>query len=165
MYLASALESNQPKSLEVARNCSIPPDIFWFVSLYRIPRNAAQLHIVRWTNTCMLLAKNPSSRVLSHARFSRTSSLLCLLHQKVLSGVCLSLPSTPVSTLTKRSFMHLPQQTPPNKLSKEPSSFHFNPLWLLTCHSIYISRHPETEAKKANVWSFSGEYSRSVCTT
>jgi hypothetical protein len=38
-----------------------------------------QLNYVMWTNTCMFLAKSPSSRVLSHACSSRTSSLLCLL--------------------------------------------------------------------------------------
>ena len=31
------------------------------ISLYGVPTNAAQLHNVRWTNTCVLLAKNPSS--------------------------------------------------------------------------------------------------------
>ena len=46
------------------------------------PTNAALLCSVRLTNTCVLLAKNPSSRVLSCACFSRTSFHLCLLQQK-----------------------------------------------------------------------------------
>ena len=47
------------------------------VSLCGVLTNAAQLHNVRQTNTCMSLAKSPSSRVLPHACFSRTSFLLC----------------------------------------------------------------------------------------
>ena len=52
---------------------------FWCVSLYGVSTNAAQLHSIRQTNTCVSLAKNPSSRVLSHVCFSRTSTLLYLL--------------------------------------------------------------------------------------
>ena len=59
---------------------------FWCISLYGVLTNAAQLHNVRWT----LLAKNPSSRVLSRACLSRTSS--------------------PVSASVKCSFTCLPQQ-------------------------------------------------------
>jgi hypothetical protein len=55
---------------------------FWCVSLYGVSTNAAQLHSIRQTNTCVSLAKNPSSRVLSHVCFSRTSSLPCLLQHK-----------------------------------------------------------------------------------
>jgi hypothetical protein len=50
----------QSESVEAATNFSIPPEVFWCVSLYGILTNAAQLHNVRQTNTCMLLAKNPS---------------------------------------------------------------------------------------------------------
>ena len=70
----------------------------------------------KWSSTmqckadllCLLLAKNPSSHVLSHACFSRTSSLLCLFQLNVPSWVCLSL--SPVSTSGKHSFTCLPQQ-------------------------------------------------------
>jgi hypothetical protein len=78
--LASACASHQPESSEVARNCSISSGFFWCVSLCGVPTNAARLCSVRWTNTCVLLAKNPSLWVLSHACLSRTSSLPCLLH-------------------------------------------------------------------------------------
>ena len=66
---------------EAARNYSTPSEGFWYVSLYGVLTKAAQLHNVRQTNACVSLAKNPSSHVLSHACFSRTSSLLCLLQQ------------------------------------------------------------------------------------
>jgi hypothetical protein len=49
------------------------------VSSPQSPTNAALLCSVRLTNTCVLLAKNPSSRVLSCACFSRVPSLLRLL--------------------------------------------------------------------------------------
>jgi hypothetical protein len=48
------------------------------VSLHAVWTNVTQLHNVRWTNTCVSLAKYPSSRVLSRACFSRTSFFLCL---------------------------------------------------------------------------------------
>jgi hypothetical protein len=88
--------ANQPKSKETARNCSTPPEIFWYVSLYGVTTNGAQLCNVRQTNTCALLAKNPSSRVLSWACFSRTSLLLCLLQLNTPSYVCPS--KTPSNT-------------------------------------------------------------------
>ena len=89
--LASASSSYQPESSEAATNYSTPPEVFWCVSLYGVPTNAAQLRNVRQTNTCVSLAKNLSSHVLSCACFSRTSSLLHLLQQNILSGVRLSL--------------------------------------------------------------------------
>ncbi|EDL19643.1 mCG61979, isoform CRA_b, partial [Mus musculus] len=93
---------------------TVPPEVFWCVSLSGVLTNAAQLRNVRQTNTCVLLAKNLSLCVLSHACFSRTSSLLCL-----------PWPFTPVSTLMKcfPSRVH-PSKTPSNQLSKEPLSFH-----------------------------------------
>ena len=72
--------SQQPESLQVARSCSTVP-----------------------------LAENPSSRVLSHTCFSRTSSLLCQLQWNIPSRVCLSL--SPVSTLVKHSLTHAPENT------------------------------------------------------
>ena len=80
--LASACASNHPESLEAAANCSTPPEVFWCISLYG-RTNAAQLCSVRWTNTCVSLAKNLSSRVLSCAYFSRTSFHLCLLQLNI----------------------------------------------------------------------------------
>ena len=55
--------SNQPKSKEVARNCSTPPERFWCVSLFGGPTNAVQLRNVRQPNTRVLLSMNPSSCV------------------------------------------------------------------------------------------------------
>ena len=123
--LASACASSQPESLGVATNCSTAPEVFWCISVYGDLTNAAQLRSIRWNNMCMSLAKNPSSCVLSHACFSRTSFLLCLLQQNIPSWVCLSL--SPVSTSGKHFFTCLPQQNTiqHNWLSKEPSSFHF----------------------------------------
>ena len=82
------------------------PEVFWCVSFGGVSTNAAQLCSVRQSNICVLSAKNPSSRVLLCACFSRTSSLLCLLQLNVPSCVC-------------------PRKTPSNQLSKEPLSFHF----------------------------------------
>ena len=65
----------------------------WCVSLYVVPTNAARPHNVRWTNTHVLLAKHPSSRVRSRACFSRTSSLLCLLQQNLPSDSALGFHS------------------------------------------------------------------------
>ena len=116
--------ANQPKSVEMATNYSTPPEVFWCISLYGGPTNAAQLHSVRQTNTCLSLAKNPSSSVLSRARFSRTSFHLCLLQWNVSSWVCISL--SPVSTSGNHSFTCLSQENSiqHNWLSKEPLSFH-----------------------------------------
>ena len=61
---------------------------FWCVSFYGVPTITAQLCHVRLTNTFVLLAKNPSSLVLSCACFSKTSSLLCLLQLNIPSRVC-----------------------------------------------------------------------------
>jgi hypothetical protein len=47
---------------------------FFGVFLFGVPTSAAQLHSVRQTNTCVLLAKILSSHVHSYACFSRTSS-------------------------------------------------------------------------------------------
>jgi hypothetical protein len=92
--------ANQPKeSKEVKRNYSTPPEVFWYVSLNGVLTNAAQLCNVRWTDTCMLLAKN--------ACFSRISFPLCQLQLNVHSHVC-------------------PSKTPSNRLSEEPLSLHFN---------------------------------------
>ena len=96
MCLASAHASNWPRSLEVTANCSIQPEGFWCISLHGVPTNVAQLHNVRRINTCVSLAKNLSSCVISRACFSRISSLLCLLKQIVPSHVCSS--KTPSNT-------------------------------------------------------------------
>ena len=102
--------ANQPKSVEVTRNYSTPQEVLWCISLYGVSTNAAQLHSVRQTNTCVSLAKNPSSHVLSRACFSRTSSLLCLLQWNVPSRVCLSL--SPVSTSGIFHLYPLQENTP-----------------------------------------------------
>jgi hypothetical protein len=74
--------------MEVARNCSTPPEGFWFISVYGVQTNRAQLFIVRWTNTYVCLVKNPSSCVLSHVCFSKTSFHLCSLQENIPSRVC-----------------------------------------------------------------------------
>jgi hypothetical protein len=99
---ASWLASNQAESSEEARNCSIPPEVF----RSRVLTNETQLGYERGINTCVSLAKNPSLHVLSHACFSRISTVLCLLQQNVPLHVCSG-------------------KTPFNWLSKEPLSFYF----------------------------------------
>ena len=79
------------------------------VSLCGVLTNAAQLHNARQINTCVSPGKNPSSRVLSCACFSRTSSLQCLLQRKVPSQVSESF--TPMSTLRKRPSCVCPSRT------------------------------------------------------
>jgi hypothetical protein len=74
-----------------SKNHGTSPEIVWFISLYGVPTNAARLCNVRWTNTYMPLARNPSSCVIPHACFNRASFLLCLLQQDIASQVCLSL--------------------------------------------------------------------------
>ena len=61
---------------EEARSCSTPPEVFCCVSLYGVLTTAAQLCNVRQINTCVLLAKHPSSPVL--ALTEQPLSLLCL---------------------------------------------------------------------------------------
>ena len=41
--LASVCASNEPESMEVARNCTIPPEVFWYFSFYGVLSNAAHL--------------------------------------------------------------------------------------------------------------------------
>jgi hypothetical protein len=123
MGLVSAYTSNQPESLQATTNCSTLSGDFWCISFYGVPINAAQLHNVRQTSVS--LAKNRSSRVLSHACFSRTSSLLCLLPVPLkCSFMYLPWPFIPVSTLTNVPSRVCPSKTP-SLLSKEPLSFHF----------------------------------------
>jgi hypothetical protein len=88
------------------------PEVFWSISLYGVLTNASQLRNVRWTNSCLSLTKNPPSHVISHACFSRTSSLLCLLSfsRNVPSRVCLLETSFHLCQLQDNSFMCLPQQ-------------------------------------------------------
>jgi hypothetical protein len=74
--LASAPIFNQPEFAEVARNSTTSPEVFLVHFSLWVLTNAAQLSNVRQTSTCMLLAKNPSSRVLSCSCFNRTSSLV-----------------------------------------------------------------------------------------
>ena len=75
------------KRLEAAAHHQNSRTVVWFglvfceVSLYGVLTNAAQLCSARLTNTCVSLAKNPSSHVLSC--FIRKSSVLCLLQLKV----------------------------------------------------------------------------------
>jgi hypothetical protein len=70
---------------------------FLCLSLYGIQINEAQLCNVRQTNTCVFLAKNPSSRILSDSCFSRTSFHLHLLQQNVPLYDCPS--KTPSNTV------------------------------------------------------------------
>jgi hypothetical protein len=104
--------ANQPRSGR--QEATLPPELFWCVSLCGVPTSGTQLHNVRRTNTCISLAKNPSSRVLSCAWFSRISYHLCLLQWNIPSRVCFS----------KQSFhVYLPQENTPSCVcpNKTPS--------------------------------------------
>jgi len=81
---------NQPESVETARNCSPPPEVLGYISLYRVATNQAQLCNIRQTNICMLLAKNLLSCDHLRACFSRMPFHSCLLQPNVPSWVCLS---------------------------------------------------------------------------
>ena len=98
---------------------------FWWVSLYGVLTNPAHLCNVRQTNTCMLLTKNPSSCVLSHACFSRTSFHLCLLQLNVPSCVCLS--KTPSIQLSKN-----PQVSTSKNILKEILGNWMKIIWMDT---------------------------------
>ena len=88
-------------------------EVLWRVSLYEATTSWTQQCNVRWTNTCVLLARNsegrakqtnapastvggvvfiyiPSLWVFSHVCYGKTSFHLCLLQQNILSDVCLS---------------------------------------------------------------------------
>lgn len=56
----NALPISLQKQQEAIRSCSTP-QVFWCVSLYGVPTNAAQLSNVRWANPCMSLAKKKPS--------------------------------------------------------------------------------------------------------
>jgi hypothetical protein len=79
--------SRSPRKRQEAATRSL-----WCVSFYGVLTNGAQWHNERRTNTCVLLAKNSSPCVLSHACF-----------RNILS---------PVSASGKHSFMCLPSKTP-----------------------------------------------------
>ena len=85
---------------------SIPSEDFGGISFYVVPTNGAKLYNVRRTNTCLLLAKNPLSHVLSRACFSKTSFHLCLFQKNVPLQFCLSL--SPVCASAQHPFMCLP---------------------------------------------------------
>jgi hypothetical protein len=111
----------QSAKVRESGNYSTAPKVFWCVSLYGVPTNAAQLCSVRGTNTGRLLTENSSSHVLSLTCFSKTPFLLCLLQLHILSWVCLSL--SPVSTSAKCFFMCLPQQNTIQQTFQRPLKF------------------------------------------
>ena len=84
---ASDSASNKPESVEVARNCSTPPEVFWYVSPCGVPTNAVQLHNVRRTNTWVLLA--------------------CKLHHMFLHMLALT-EHPPFSVYFGKKFLHEP---------------------------------------------------------
>jgi hypothetical protein len=47
MWLASARASSQPESVEAARNCSEPPEVFWSISIYGVPTNV-EINVSIW---------------------------------------------------------------------------------------------------------------------
>jgi hypothetical protein len=96
--------ANQPEAKEATRSHSTPPEVFWCISFYGVPTTKAQLHNLRQTNTCVSLVKNPSSCVLSHACFIRTS-----FQEK-----------------TKTKTKKIPKQTNKNKNKKTPSCICFS---------------------------------------
>lgn len=72
------------ESAEVARrHQSTTRKFSWCISFYGVMTNTVQQCNVR-CNTCLSLAKNPSSCILSCAGFSKISFHLCLLQQNVL---------------------------------------------------------------------------------
>ena len=104
--------ASQLESEEAARNGNTPPEVFWCISLYRFTKKWRSN--VRWINTCVSLAKIPSTHVLPHDCFSRTSSLLSLTQLNIPSWVCLSLsPVTAPSLLclskAPSSALHFPK--------------------------------------------------------
>jgi hypothetical protein len=123
--LFPACSTNQPQSLEATRNCSIPSEIFWRTSLYGFLTNEAQLCNVKWINTCMFLANNPSSCVLSCVCCIRIFSLLCMLQWNIPLGVCLSLSHLRPLYWNIPSCV-CPSKIPSNWLSKEPLRFPFH---------------------------------------
>ena len=131
--------AHQPESEEAATNCSTAPEVFRYVYFYRVLTNAAQLRNVRQTNACVLLAKSPSSCVLSCASFSRTFFYFCLLQLNIPSRICLSL--SPVSLQENTPSCLCPSKTPPstNDFPKNPLSFHFRMLLVLGKDLYFIS--------------------------
>ena len=93
--LASVCASNEPESMEVARNCSIPPEVFWYFSFYGVLSNAAHLWNVRHTNTYRLLAG-----ILHHESFH-----VLTLAEHPLSCVCFSKMFLHKSSLTFHPFL------------------------------------------------------------
>ena len=118
--------ANQPKSSKAAGSHNTPPKGFCFVSLYGGPTNAAQLCNERQTNTCVLLVKTPSSRVLSHACFSRTSFHLCLLQPNI---PALAFHLCPLQGNAPSRVLPQQNTTRHTWLSKERLSFYFT--WYL----------------------------------
>lgn len=93
--------------------------MFWCVSLYGAPTNAAQLHNVRQTNVSVSVAKNPSSRVLSHA---------CLTEHP-LSCVCFSEMVLQESALAFHTCIHFKETILPvfAPAQHHPTDFPKNP--------------------------------------
>ena len=89
---------------------STPPEVFVPFSIYSQYKWSSTPQC-KGTSTCVSLAKSPSSRILSCACFSKTSSHLCsfskmFFHESALAEH----PFTPVSTSRKCSFTCLLQQ-------------------------------------------------------
>lgn len=117
---------------------------FWCIFLYGVLTNGAQLRNAKWINTCVSLAKTPSSFILSHVCFSQTSFYLGLLQPNTPSGIRLSEtsfhlcpPQLNVPSLvcfSKTSFQSCPLQenTPlcvcPSKTPSDRTGFPRNPL-------------------------------------
>jgi hypothetical protein len=112
--------ANQAKSKEAAKTIATTTSFLVCFSLWSPDKWSSTMQCK--VDQCMWsLSEESFITCLSHACFSRTSSVLCLLQSNIASQDCLSL--LPVSTSGKHSFMCLPQQH--NWLSKEPLSFHF----------------------------------------
>ena len=108
--LASACVSNQPKSLELALNCSTTP-VFWCVSLYGVLTNAAQLCSVRGIKAWTTLAKNPSSHVFFYVLALSEHTLSCVCFSKMfLNESVLAFHTCVHFNEMKHSFKCLPHQ-------------------------------------------------------
>jgi hypothetical protein len=98
---------------QVQRSSRKPPEhqpklfffFFFFFWVHFSPwshNNRAQLHIVRLTNTCVSLVKNPS-----HVCFSKTSFHLCPLQENVPSCVCPNKTPSDTTDFPKNSSVHV----------------------------------------------------------
>jgi hypothetical protein len=79
------------------------PEVFWCISSYEGTTSGAQQCGVSRTNTCVSVAKDLSSWVLSRGCFSRTFSHLCPPQENTPSCVCPSKTPSDTTDFPKKS--------------------------------------------------------------